>query len=292
MTIDELMLDAVDLHVHGAPEPIEGERRINILELAQQAKEAGMKGVVIKSTRFGTGSLATVINQLVKSPILIGSLVLNNDVGGLNPDVVQAHAAAGVKVIWLPTFSAEAHERTRGKGTIGIGEDGKDVKEGISIIDDDGKLVPQMEKILEIIKSNKLVLATGHVSKTEVFIVTKEALRQNINVIITHPIAGPAGPLLSIVEAKELAAMGAFIECTFAHCMPPMILSPEKMAGYIKMIGAEHCVLSTDFGQIFNPPPTEGFHMMLATMLQFSNLSENELKIMVKINPAKILGLT
>ena len=86
--------------------------------------------------------------------------------------------------------------------------------------------------------------------------------------------------------------MGAFIECTFAHCMPPMILSPEKMAGYIKMIGAEHCVLSTDFGQIFNPPPTEGFHMMLATMLQFSNLSENELKIMVKINPAKILGLT
>ena len=86
--------------------------------------------------------------------------------------------------------------------------------------------------------------------------------------------------------------MGAYIECTFAHCMPPMILSPENTAGYIKTIGPEHCVLSTDFGQVFNPPPTEGFHMMLATLLQFGNISEDILKLVVKVNPAKILGVT
>ena len=85
--------------------------------------------------------------------------------------------------------------------------------------------------------------------------------------------------------------MGAYIEYIFAVCMPPMLLSPENMAGYIKTIGPEHCVLSTDFGQIFNPPATEGFHMMLAIMLLFG-LSEDELRILVKVNPAKILGLT
>ena len=67
-----------------------------------------MKAVVIKSNRFGTGPLTLEINQLVKSPILVGSLVLKNDVGGLNPDVVEAQARAGAKVIWLPTFSAAA----------------------------------------------------------------------------------------------------------------------------------------------------------------------------------------
>ena len=74
--------------------------------------------------------------------------------------------------------------------------------------------------------------------------------------------------------------------------MPPPDIVPRKNGRLYKNDRSRHCVLSTDFGQMFNPPPTEGFHMMLATMLQFSNLSENELKIMVKINPAKILGLT
>jgi hypothetical protein len=136
----------------------------------------------------------------------------------------------------------------------------------------------------------KLVLATGHVSKFEVYTVAREALRQHINVIITHPLVGSVKPLLNLEEAKELAGMGAYIENIFAVCMPPMLLSPEKMAGYIKTIGPEHCVLATDFGQIFNPPATEGFHMMLAIMLMFG-LSEDELRILVKVNPAKILSL-
>jgi hypothetical protein len=285
------MVGAIDLHLHGAPEPTEGERRVNTLELAQQAKEAGMRGVVVKSTRYGTGTLAMLVNRLVNCPILIGSLVLNNDAGGLNPDVVKAQAAAGAKVIWLPTFSAAAHLKTRVKAKTGD-EAGKDVEDGITIIDKNGRLVPEMEKILEVMAKNKLVLATGHVSKSEVFAVASEALRRHTNVIITHPLAGIAGPLISIEEAKELVKMGAYIECTFAHCMPPAILSPEKVVGYIRAIGPEHCVLSTDFGQIFNPPPTEGFHMMLATMLQFTNISEDELNLVVKVNPAKVLGLT
>ena len=287
MTIEELMIDAIDLHVHGAPEPPESERRIGLLTLAQQAKEAGMKAVVIKSNQFGTGPLTLEINQLVKSPVLVGSLVLNNEVGGLNPDVVEAQARAGAKVIWLPTFSAAEHIRGKTAGKTGAE---KEPDNGISIIDANGKLVPQMMRILDVMRRNNLVLATGHVSKPEVYAVTREALRQQINVIITHPLVGLVRPLLTIDEAKELAGMGAYIENIFAVCMPPMLLSPENMAGYIKRIGPEHCVLSTDFGQIFNPPATEGFHMMLAIMLMFG-LSEDELRILVKVNPAKILGL-
>ena len=287
MSIEQLMIDAIDLHVHGAPKIVDGERRIDLLTLAHQAKEAGMKAVVIKSNRFGTGPLTLEVNQLMNGQILLGSLVLNKEVGGLNPDVVEAQARAGAKVIWLPTFSAAEHIKDRIQNKTGAA---KELDNGISIIDEHGKLVPQMGKILEVMRRYKLVLATGHVSKFEVYTVAKEALRQHINVIITHPLVGSVKPLLNLEEAKELAGMGAYIENIFAVCMPPMLLSPEKMAGYIKTIGPEHCVLATDFGQIFNPPATEGFHMMLAIMLMFG-LSEDELRILVKENPAKILGL-
>ena len=295
MTIEQLMVDAIDVHVHGAPEPIEGERRINTLQLAQQAKEAGMKAVVIKSNRFGTGTLTMLVNRLVNSPILVGSLCLNRDAGGLNPDIVEAQARAGSRVIWMPTMSAAAHPyriKTKEKDNGSVSA-GKDLDDGISIIDTEGKLVPQIEMILEIMKRNKMVLATGHISKPEVFAVAREALRQHIGVIITHPMAGPTGPLLTMEEAKELASMGAYIEFTMVFCMPrtpAMLLSPGNMADYMKRIGPEHCVLGTDFGQDFNPPPTEGFRMMLAMMLR-SGLSEDELRILVKVNPARLLGL-
>jgi predicted TIM-barrel fold metal-dependent hydrolase len=62
------------------------------------------------------------------------------------------------------------------------------------------------------------------------------------------------------------------------------------MVEHIKAVGAERCILSTDFGQAINPAPTEGFRTMLAHMLKFG-LSEKELEILVKVNPAKLLDL-
>jgi hypothetical protein len=280
MTVQHLMIDAIDLHAHCAPNDI-AESRVDALQLAQQAKEAGMKGVVLKNQLYGSAPLAWMANRLVNAPVLIGGLVLNKAVGGINPDVVEAQAAAGAKVIWMPTISAAEHIRTRFKGKV-------NADNGISTIDNDGKLTPQTMMVLEVIKKNKLVLATGHISKTEVFAVAGEALRQHVNVIITHPFGSVH--LLTLEEAHELAGKGAYIEFLFAHCMPPMIMSPEKIAGLVKTIGIEHCVLGTDFGQMFNPPPTEGFRMMLTLLLKFG-LSEEELRVLVKLNPAKILGL-
>ena len=59
----------------------------------------------------------------------------------------------------------------------------------------------------------------------------------------------------------------------------------------MKAVGAEHCILSTDLGQDWNPPPAEGMRMMVATFMR-CRLSEEEMELMVKVNPAKLLGLT
>jgi hypothetical protein len=290
MTIEQLMVDSIDMHVHCAPDPF-GQWRIDALQLAQQAREAGMKAVVIKSHYFGTANLAWMVNRVINNPILVGSLTLDRGAGGMNPDVVEAHIRAGAKVIWMPTTSAAAHIRDFAREQRNDPFNaGRDVDDGISIIDKEGKLLPQIERVLEVIRANKVALATGHVSIAEVFAIAGEALRQQVNVIVTHPFARLAGPSLTIEQARQLVSMGAYIEFDFCSCMPPMRQSPADMVNYIKTLGPEHCLLSTDFGQARNPPPTEGFRMMLANMLRF-DLSEEELSIIVKVNPARLLNL-
>ena len=51
-----------------------------------------------------------------------------------------------------------------------------------------------------------------------------------------------------------------------------------------------HCILSTDFGQITNPPPVEGMRMYIEAMLGFG-ITEDEIITMIKTNPAKALNL-
>ena len=91
---------------------------------------------------------------------------------------------------------------------------------------------------------------------------------------------------------QRLAKKGAFIEHCFANTMPfPDRIHPMKMVEAIKAVGAEHCIMSTDFGQVYNPAPTEGMRVAIATMLK-CGLSENEMELLVKVNPAKLLGLS
>jgi hypothetical protein len=58
----------------------------------------------------------------------------------------------------------------------------------------------------------------------------------------------------------------------------------------MRAVGPENCIMSTDFGQIFNPPPVEGMRMYIENMLR-CGITEDEITQMVKKNPARALGL-
>jgi hypothetical protein len=287
------MKGAVDFHVHAGPDPFHG-RRLDMLDLAHQAKEIGMRAIVVKCHHFGTAPLAYLVNKMVPEFTLVGSLTLNSGVGGLNPEVVEVAAKAGAKVIWMPTYSSVVDSnRRRKKGdnvALSLTETGQ--SQGISLLGEKNKLFPQTISILEIIKENDMVLGTGHISVQEIYAVTAQARQMGIKVTITHPLNSFFGSLLTMEQQKELAAMGAYIEQTFVTCMPVLGgMNPKVIVEHIKAVGEEHCILSTDFGQALNPSPPEGFRMMVANMLEYG-LSEKELEILIKDNPSKILGLS
>jgi hypothetical protein len=96
---------------------------------------------------------------------------------------------------------------------------------------------------------------------------------------------------MTLEDMKNLASMGAFIEHCI-HVMMPLTnrLPPRELVDTITSIGAEHCIISTDFGQDFHPMPAEGLRMGIATLLQ-AGMEEVELGMLVKDNPSRLLGL-
>jgi len=273
--IEGIMQGAIDFHVHAGPDAFH-KRRLNVLDLALQAKAMGMKAVVAKNHQFITASLAALVNEMVPDFFLAGSICLNRETGGLNPEVVEAAIKAGARVIWMPTSSSVIDSKGR---------------PGISVLDNKGKLLPAAMTILELAKAHGITLGTGHVSLKEILALVTEAGRLKVAITITHPMTVGFGCTLTVEQQQELVAMGAIIEHSFVACMPVLGgMNPKLMIDCIRTLGVENCILDTDMGQDANPSPPEAFRSMIGTMLQFG-LTEGELEKLVKINPARLLGL-
>ena len=277
--VDRVLEGAIDIHVHIAPDPLV-ERRAGALDVARQARELGMQGLVLKSHQYPTHPVAYTVSELVPEVTLIGGIALDVEVGGLNPMAVEATAQMGGRVVWMPTFSAQADRESKG------------LSGGINLLDSDGRLVPEVFAVLEVVKSHDMVLATGHISTAESMALVREATSMGIHrLVVTHATTMSYWTGMTVEDMKALAGMGAYIE----HCLHVMMpttyrMEPKDLVKTISAIGPEKCILSTDFGQDYHPMPAEGMRMGVATVLR-SGLEEVEVGMLVKDNPARLLGL-
>lgn len=64
----------------------------------------------------------------------------------------------------------------------------------------------------------------------------------------------------------------------------------KHVAEQIMELGAEHCVICTDFGVYTLPEPVEGFREFIACLLDMGVPQEDIIKLS-KTNPETILGL-
>lgn len=276
---DRLVEGAVDIHVHFAPDP-KVERRGSAIEIAEQAAKMGMQALVLKSHEYPTQPVAYTVSQIVPDITLIGGIALDYEVGGLNPAAIEATANMGGRVVWMPTYSARADRQHKG------------LNGGIFLLDDNGELLPEVYAILEVVKAYDMVLATGHISTRECMALVSEAKKLGINrVVVTHGTTSAFWTGMTPEDMKTMAGMGAYVEHCL-HVMMPMTyrMPPQDLVEVIRTIGTENCIISTDFGQDFHPMPAEGLRMGIATLLK-AGLDEVELGMLVKDNPARLLGL-
>ena len=284
----ELLKGAVDFHIHTGPDIY--PRLVNDIEVARQAKKAGMRAVLIKSHATITADRAQM-SRFVTGFSVFGGVALNWHVGGLNKYAVECAAKLGAKQVWMPTTHSANYLKYVNHVPMFAKAMPKDVK-GITILKEDGSLVSEVGPILRVIAQNNMILATGHLSPVEGIKLIREAKNAGVEkVVVTHPAASFVN--YSAEQMREALNAGAtFLEHVFNDCTPQVAdpLPPGSLGDAIKAIGPEYCIMSTDSGQVVNPPPVKVMTRYIQEMLDYG-FSEREIQIMTAKNPARILGL-
>ena len=286
--VTELLEGSIDIHIHSAPDVY--PRILNDVELALSAKENGMRGLLVKNHYVQTASQAQIASEIADFKVF-GGMALNLSNGGLNKHAVDIALKLGAKQIWLPTVHARYFVQNKSHVANLATQIGEDI-EGIYLLNDDGTIKEELYPIFDLIAKFDAILGTGHVTAQEAKVAVREAAKRGVKrIIVTHPIASFVH--YSVDDMKEILDLGAtFLEHTW-NDVTRQVSHPSEIVDLYNAITAivtAQCIMSTDAGQWLNPVPAQQMGIFIKEMLKFG-ISENDVRIMVADNPAKILGL-
>ena len=283
----ELVRGAYDLHVH--VEPDLAARRIDDLTLARRFDELGLAGFVLKSHYAPTAERAAVVRAAVPSVDVLGAIVLNNGVGGLNAQAVEIAARGGARIVWLPTVDAEneaaedAHASEKQPVWRRIQAELEEAGVGRGPV----RLIEgALAQVLDVVVRHGLVLATGHLGRDEIVDVVDASVTVGARVVVTHP-DYPTQDVPVDVQ-RQLAERGALLERCFAPIHTGKV-SWEQTFDAIHATRPERNVLSTDLGQPANPPVEDGLALMADRLLD-AGFSEEDVRTMAVVNTRSVAG--
>jgi hypothetical protein len=264
------------MHIHAAPDV--RARKLNDIELARSAKEAGMAAIVLKSHVTLTADRAKIAQYIVPGIHVFGSLTLNLAVGGINPVAVNVAIRMGAKIIWLPTISSNNHREFHGD------------KGGITLLNSNGDVIPEIIEICRLIKGTNTILATGHISLDEIQKIVPIAKNEGVqNIVITHPEVPWIN--MPVDMQADLLKYNVFFERCFVSTLDIGGGVPfERIVGPIQQLGVDSTLLSTDFGAAQLPHPIEGYLAFIEALRQ-AGFSEEQIIQMGVINPSKLLEI-
>jgi uncharacterized protein DUF6282 len=294
--VEDLMVGACDLHIHAGPDIT--PRQQDIIEVCTDAQNAGMKALAFKDHNTSTSDRVKIAKQLFPGALnLFGGIVLNHAVGGFNPEAVEKALFAGAKIVWMPSADASltiekvhvtketpwfssAVKLTDPKKGLHVLNTG-DVKEGIR---------SDVKQILQLIAENDAVLDTCHLSARECAVLIDTAKDIGVNkIIVTHP--NCSINYMTIREQKMLAQKDVFLNYAFLPCMPLFDRQhPKDILEMMVAVGIDHCLMFSDFGQIVNPSPVDGYKMFIASLLALG-MEKADIKKVAALNPARLMDL-
>jgi hypothetical protein len=294
----ELVRGAFDPHVHVAPDF--APRRITDLKLAERCVEVGLAGFGLKSHYTATAERAAVVRAAVPGAQALGTITLNHAVGGLNATAVEVAARQGARIVWLPTVSSvnefgeiEAADPD-GKVPVWVRFELELRAAGVRpkpvpVVDRDGAPVPELLEVLAVVAAHDLVLATGHLSREEIFIAVDAAVQAGVRtIVVTHP-EFPT-QRVSPSDQEKLAENGVLMERTFTTPYTGKC-TWEALFKATRAVGARNTVWGSDLGQVFNPPVEDGLAIMADRFLE-AGFSEEEVRIMAVENTRRLAGVS
>lgn len=316
----ELLQGAIDIHVHATPHLPSSPRRLDPIEAAIAARDAGMQAIVLMDVFQMSNGIAWLVNRAVPHFRVYGGLILNTAHGGINPRAVKTaiEYGDGAKFISFGAHSTHYQASREGRIVDGAFQPLKDlypafVKEELDRairIPTEGPIGEHLDDILTVMARHPQVfLNTGHVSPEEAIRLVDLSNEYGIEQVL---VATAVTQVASTSQLRTMAEKGAFIEYTlgaFTHTtsIPKTHYYVEKeyaadeettgqgaslrrAAEQMQKVGSDRCILATDFGGYTLPDPVEGLRGFIASLLDLG-IPAGNIKEMVKTNPETLLGL-
>jgi hypothetical protein len=317
----ELLKDAIDIHVHAGPHIFSSPRRVDPLEAAIQAKDAGMQSIVYMDVFEMSNGIAWLVNRIIDDFKTYGGLILNTVYGGMNPRAVKTALNYGDGAKYISFGAHSTYYQASREGRIVEGEfiplselypkfRDEELKRAIKIPINEPP-DDNLDEILSLIaKHPEVYMITGHVSGEEAIRLIDLSEEYGINKIV---VSGAVTKISSMDQLKYMAEK-AFIEYTlaaythttsipkthyyvereYASIDEGMEGEPgggvKKVIEQINELGADKCIISTDFGVYTLPEPVEGLREFIACLMDLG-LAPYDIRKMVKDNPEKLLDL-
>jgi alkanesulfonate monooxygenase SsuD/methylene tetrahydromethanopterin reductase-like flavin-dependent oxidoreductase (luciferase family) len=197
----------------------------------------------------------------------------------------------------MPTLDAvnESGEREASPGTpvpvwAALGRDLREQGieiEPVPVVGPDGKVLPETREVLATIARHGMLLATGHLGRDEIFAVVDAALEGGAG--HRHHPPGVTSQNLAVEDQRALAERGARLERCFTTPHTKKV-TWERWTENIRAVGSRHSVLSTDLGQVRNPPVEDGLALMVDRLLH-SGFDQDEIHLMAVVNTRRAAGV-
>jgi hypothetical protein len=289
----DLLKGFVDIHLHAGPSV--AQREVDAGDMMKIANEYEYRAYVVKDHFFPTAMSAKLVEKHVSNKNgvkVFGGIALNNSVGVFNLKAVDTAYDMGAKIVYMPTVSAKNHIDMHKGHFLGAGHPSVE-EEPVRYIDADGKLDPAAVEVIEYVsKRPDLVLATGHGCREEVDAVIETACKLGVEkILVNHPY------FLVNASADDMARwanMGAYIELNACLLLPHSLVystSIDEVREILKKVPHQQIVIDSDLGQKGNGNPAIGLYQLCKMLMEEASLTEAEIEMMGKENPAMLLGL-
>lgn len=316
----ELLNGAIDIHIHAGPHIFSSPRRVDPVEAAIQARDAGMRSIVFMDVFEMSNGTAWLVNKSVPNFQVYGGIILNTIYGGLNPRAVKTALSYGEGAKYVSFgahstyYQASREGRVQDNKFVPLSEIYPKFKEELKTtirIPLNENYDPRLDEILHLIADHSEVyMITGHTSASEAMrlvelgkehgiqriivssAVTKEATDEQLkemarNAYIEYTMA-------SYTHTTSIPKTHYYVEREYASIDEGMSGEPsggiKHAAEQMRRIGVDHCIICTDFGVYTLPEPVEGLREFVACLLDLG-FSTSEIGKLVSYNPRKLLGL-
>jgi hypothetical protein len=289
-TANRLLQGALDLHVHSGPSTM--PRQVDHFQAVEEAAAAGMSGILFKDHHYSVAPFIPLMDRVLghHKVAMYSGLVLNNSTGGLNPFVVDAQLKQGAKLIWMPTAQSANHIRSSSRKQRLVSNVKLKPSPGLTVVDSYGEILDVVREILDSIAEFDAILSSGHLHVWEIWKLFTEAKKRGVKrLLVNHPMYGLH---FTYDDIKEMADFGALIEqsaCLYVDSRFN-VFSPRELKEHILAAGVAHSSIGSDLGQVDNPTPVEGMRQAIKMCLALG-FSEDDVRTMVRDNPARIVGL-